>query len=161
MEEKERPKGKGDASLEALRLEYTDLSQEQFISRVGLNRTTYRRWMADNSQPRLTPEQITNICALCQVPFDIFFERMGVNIDALKRNRPKEEERPPSSEELEIPSAQTLAILAKRLSLSLKTLYGAYGLNIDGIPDDCPQSVPPEKRNSTSANTQGEGMRGT
>ena len=74
-----------DWVLEALRLDYTDLNQDEFIVKCGLSRTTYQRWVRDKSSPRLTPEQIVNVCRICKISFNTFFSKLGLNVSGIPK----------------------------------------------------------------------------
>ena len=74
-----------DSVLESLRLDYTDLTQDEFIVKCGLSRTTYQRWVRDNIQPRLTPIQIANVCRTCQISFNTFFSKLGLDISDIPK----------------------------------------------------------------------------
>jgi transcriptional regulator with XRE-family HTH domain len=69
-----------DWVLETLRLDYTDLTQDEFIVKCGLSRTTYQRWVRGKAAPRLTPEQIVNVCRICRISFSTFFTKLGLNV---------------------------------------------------------------------------------
>ncbi len=69
-----------DWVLETLRLDYTNLTQDEFIVKCGLSRTTYQRWVRGKSSPRLTPEQIANVCRICRISFNTFFTKLGISI---------------------------------------------------------------------------------
>jgi transcriptional regulator with XRE-family HTH domain len=68
-----------DWVLETLRLDYTDLTQDEFIVKCGLSRTTYQRWVREKLAPRLTPEQIANVCRICRISFNTFFSKLGLD----------------------------------------------------------------------------------
>lgn len=74
-----------DWVLETLRLDYTDLTQDEFIVRCGLSRTTYQRWVRDKLTPRLTPEQIANVCRICRISFNTFFSKLGLDISDIPK----------------------------------------------------------------------------
>ena len=69
-----------DYVLESLRLDYTNLNQDEFIVKCGLSRATYHRWLREKKTPRLTPEQIINICKICQISFNTMFSKLGFDI---------------------------------------------------------------------------------
>jgi len=71
--------------LETLRLDYTDLTQDEFILECGLSRTTYQRWVRENLTPRLTPEQIANVCRICRISFNTFFSKLGINLSNIPK----------------------------------------------------------------------------
>lgn len=74
-----------DWVLENLRLDYTDLTQDEFILKCGLSRTTYQRWVREKLTPRLTPEQITNVCRICRISFNTFFLKLGIDISDIPK----------------------------------------------------------------------------
>lgn len=71
--------------LESLRLDYTDLTQDEFIVKCGLARATYQRWTRESKSPRLTPEQITNICRICRISFNTFFSKLGLDVSGIPK----------------------------------------------------------------------------
>jgi len=71
--------------LESLRLDYTDLNQDEFVVKCGVSRTTYQRWIRNGKEPRLTPSQILNICRTCRIPFNKFFETIGLDISDIPK----------------------------------------------------------------------------
>lgn len=74
-----------DYILESLRLDYTDLNQDEFIVKCKLSRATYHRWLRENKPPRLTPEQIANICRICRISFNTFFSKLGLDISDIPK----------------------------------------------------------------------------
>jgi transcriptional regulator with XRE-family HTH domain len=77
---KKKSQSKSNSVLEALRTDYTDLSQDEFIVKCELSRTTYQRWIRDNISPRLTPDQIIAICRICQISLNTFFRKLGFDM---------------------------------------------------------------------------------
>ena len=69
-----------DYVLEALRLDYTELTQDEFIVMCKLSRATYHRWLRENKPPRLTPDQILRVCEICRISFNTFFSKLGLDI---------------------------------------------------------------------------------
>lgn len=69
--------------LESIRLDYTDLTQDEFIVLCGLSRATYHRWLRENKPPRLTPEQIYEVCRICRISFNTFFSKLGLDVSIL------------------------------------------------------------------------------
>ncbi len=74
-----------DYILESLRLDYTDLSQDEFVIKCGLTRATYHRWLRENRLPRLTPEQIISVCRICQISFNTFFTKLGLDVSDIPK----------------------------------------------------------------------------
>ena len=56
-----------DSYLEALRIERTDLSQEQFAKLCGIPWRTYQRWIAGETEARLTPRQWKALMSILRV----------------------------------------------------------------------------------------------
>ena len=74
-----------DYVLESLRLDYTDLTQDEFIVMCKLSRATYHRWLRENKPPRLTPEQILKVCEICRISFNTFFSKLGLDISSVPK----------------------------------------------------------------------------
>jgi uncharacterized protein (DUF2384 family) len=72
-----------DSPLEAMRLEWTELNQDQFAVAVGIPRATYQRMVSGKTPLRLRPEEIVRVCEVCRINLNIFFERMGADITHL------------------------------------------------------------------------------
>lgn len=66
--------------MESLRLDHTDLNQDEFVIKIGVSRTTYQRWLREDKEPRLTPSQIINLCSICNISFNTFFQSLGKDI---------------------------------------------------------------------------------
>lgn len=71
--------------MESLRLDYTNLNQDQFAIKCGFARATYHRWIGSDKEPRLTPSQILNICEICQISFSEFFESFDLDISQIPK----------------------------------------------------------------------------
>ena len=69
--------------LEALRLDYTRLNQDEFVVRCGLARATYRRWITGETSPKFTPEQIANICQICNISLKTFMSSFGIDVTGI------------------------------------------------------------------------------
>lgn len=69
--------------MEKLRLDFTELTQDQFIVRCGIPRATYQRWVSGQTMIKPTPEQITEICKLCNISYKTFFSRLGIDIKGI------------------------------------------------------------------------------
>lgn len=61
MAEKDR-KLESDSPVEALRIQRTNLTQDEFASRCGIPRTTYHRWISGATEARLTFAQVKALC---------------------------------------------------------------------------------------------------
>jgi uncharacterized protein (DUF2384 family) len=72
-----------DSPLETMRLEWTELNQDQFAVAVGIPRATYQRMVSGKTPLRLRPEEIVRVCEVCRINLNIFFERMGSDITHL------------------------------------------------------------------------------
>jgi hypothetical protein len=66
-----------------MRLEWTELNQDQFAVAVGIPRATYQRMVSGKTPLRLRPEEIVKVCEICGINLNIFFERMGTDITHL------------------------------------------------------------------------------
>ncbi len=80
---KRKLRTESESPLEALRLEYTRLNQDEFVVRCGLSRATYRRWINKETEPKFTPEQIVNMCSVCNISFKTFFSRLGIDVTGI------------------------------------------------------------------------------
>jgi hypothetical protein len=79
----------GESPLEKLRIELTDLTQDEFIHSCGFARATYQRLASDPSKPlKLTPQQIVAICRTCKIPLEKIFEYFGVDLSGIPSNDP-------------------------------------------------------------------------
>jgi transcriptional regulator with XRE-family HTH domain len=83
MNRNKNPETQPKSVLEALRIDYTDLSQDEFVVKCELSRTTYQRWIRENISPRLTPEQIVAICRVCHISLNTFFQKLGFDISEI------------------------------------------------------------------------------
>ncbi|MGP1386394.1 MAG: helix-turn-helix domain-containing protein [Thainema sp.] len=48
--------------IEALRLERTELTQDELAVRCGIPRSTYQRWIAGKTEAKLSPLQFKALC---------------------------------------------------------------------------------------------------
>ncbi|MGK7903878.1 MAG: helix-turn-helix domain-containing protein [Hormoscilla sp.] len=148
MEKEENHTREGDAPLEMLRVDHTDMSREEFVVNLGISMSTYRRWLSGKTLPKFTLEQIVSACRMCEISLDVFFQIMGVEIDDVLRREPTGQRPGPSNEHrsveeihsLEMTPVATVISAARKLNVSLKALCGAFGIDTTGIPDDYPQS---------------------
>ena len=69
-----------DSPLESLRIEFTELTQDEFIVQCGFARATYQRWVRGDSSPKPTPEQMVAICRLCKISLPALFQHLGVDL---------------------------------------------------------------------------------
>ena len=74
-----------ESALESLRLNYTDLNQDEFVVKCGFTRATYQRWIGSNKEPRLTPTQIAQVCRICQIPMSKFFQTFNLDISDIPK----------------------------------------------------------------------------
>lgn len=72
-----------NSPLETMRLEWTELNQDQFAVAVGIPRATYQRMVSGKTPLRLRPEEIVRVCEVCRINLNIFFEKMGADITHL------------------------------------------------------------------------------
>lgn len=68
--------------LEALRLGYTEMTQDQFCVSIGIARSTYQD-MVRKGNKKIALEVIANICRTCQISFPTFMEEMGIDITGI------------------------------------------------------------------------------
>ena len=59
---KKRLLEESESPLEALRIERTNYSQEEFAKRCGIPLRTYTRWIAGTTKAKLSPAQIKAVC---------------------------------------------------------------------------------------------------
>lgn len=59
---KKRLLQESDSPLDNLRIEKTDLSQEEFAKRCSIPLRTYMRWISGETQAKLTPAQMKAVC---------------------------------------------------------------------------------------------------
>ncbi|WP_375494768.1 helix-turn-helix domain-containing protein [uncultured Nostoc sp.] len=57
-----RQKQESDSPLDALRIERTDLNQDELAMRCGIPRATYQRWISGKTEARLTVSQFKKLC---------------------------------------------------------------------------------------------------
>ncbi|HLP89248.1 MAG TPA: helix-turn-helix transcriptional regulator [Nostocaceae cyanobacterium] len=62
MEKSKKQKQESDSPLEALRIERTNLNQDEFAVRCGIPRATYQRWVSGKTEARVTIGQLKKIC---------------------------------------------------------------------------------------------------
>ncbi len=79
-----------DSALEDLRLQFTDLNQDEFIYQCGFARATYQRLIKlPPSDIKLSPEQTVAICRVCRIPLKVFFERLDIDLTGVPDNTVK------------------------------------------------------------------------
>lgn len=84
-------KQESNSPLEVLRIELTDLSQDEFVVQCGISRTTYQRWVREKvplDEVKLSPEQIVKMCRLCRISPKTFLERLGVDLAGVPDDSP-------------------------------------------------------------------------
>lgn len=62
MEKNKKLLDQSESPLDSLRIERTNLSQEEFAKRCGIPLRTYTRWISGAVQARPTPSQIKALC---------------------------------------------------------------------------------------------------
>ena len=62
MERSKKQKQESDSPLDTLRIERTQLTQDEFAMRCGIPRATYQRWISGRSEARLTMSQLKRVC---------------------------------------------------------------------------------------------------
>ncbi|WP_414530956.1 helix-turn-helix domain-containing protein [Nodularia chucula] len=62
MEKCKKLKQESDSPLDALRIQRTNLTQDEFAMRCGIPRTTYLRWISGRTEARPTIPQLKKIC---------------------------------------------------------------------------------------------------
>jgi transcriptional regulator with XRE-family HTH domain len=80
---KRKLRTESDSPLETLRLDFTDLTQDQFIVRCKMSRATYQRWISGQTMIKPTPEQITEVCRTCNISLKTFFGRLGIDVTGI------------------------------------------------------------------------------
>ena len=84
MTEKDKKvRQEGDSPLEALRLDHTQMNQDEFTLRCGIPKTTYFRWVTGKTPVRLTPQQVAAVCLVCNISLRTMFQYLGVDVDNL------------------------------------------------------------------------------
>jgi transcriptional regulator with XRE-family HTH domain len=84
-------KQESDSPLEVLRIELTELSQDEFVVQCGISRTTYQRWVREKvplDEIKLSPEQIVKMCRVCHISPKTFFGRLGVDLAGIPDDSP-------------------------------------------------------------------------
>jgi transcriptional regulator with XRE-family HTH domain len=59
---KSKNKQESDSPLDALRIERTSLTQDEFAMKCGIPRTTYLRWISGRTEARPTIPQLKKLC---------------------------------------------------------------------------------------------------
>ena len=67
MASKKERRQEGDSLLEALRLERTTFTQDEFCVRCGIPRSTYQRWVKGETQAKLTIPQLKQMAILLKI----------------------------------------------------------------------------------------------
>jgi transcriptional regulator with XRE-family HTH domain len=71
--------------LEILRIDYTDLNQDEFAVKCGFARATYARWISTKKEPRLTPTQIITVCRVCNISLNQFFKAFNIDLSGISK----------------------------------------------------------------------------
>lgn len=69
--------------METLRIEYTDLNQDEFIVACGFSRATYLRWSGGKSPMKPSPDQMAAVCRTCGISLKTLFKRLGVDLKGI------------------------------------------------------------------------------
>ena len=67
---KYRRLSESDSPMETLRIEKTNLTQEEFVNMCGIPRKTYHRWVTGQSPAKLTPKQMKLVCKVLGISID-------------------------------------------------------------------------------------------
>ena len=59
-----------ESPMETLRIEKTELTQEEFAKRCGIPRRTYVRWITGETPAKLTPKQMKTICKILGISIE-------------------------------------------------------------------------------------------
>ncbi|WP_353933328.1 helix-turn-helix transcriptional regulator (plasmid) [Okeanomitos corallinicola TIOX110] len=62
MEKSKKLKQESDSILDALRIERTTLTQDEFAYKCGIPRATYYRWITGKTEVKLTLPQLKSLC---------------------------------------------------------------------------------------------------
>lgn len=62
MKKSKKLKQESDSPLETLRIDRTELNQDQFAMKCGIPRATYQRWITGKTEARLTLSQVKKLC---------------------------------------------------------------------------------------------------
>lgn len=62
MSTSKRRINESDSMFENLRIERTNLNQEQFLKAVGIPHKTWRRWITGETEAKLTLKQLKALC---------------------------------------------------------------------------------------------------
>lgn len=84
-------KQESDSPLEVLRIELTELFQDEFVVQCGISRTTCQRWVREKiplDEIKLSPEQIVRMCRVCHISPRTFFARLGVDLAGIPDDFP-------------------------------------------------------------------------
>ncbi len=90
MSRKER-RQESYSPLEELRMERTELTQDEFVFRCGFARATYQRWVRGATPIKPTPEQILALCRLCSISPKTLFQRLGFDTTGVPDDLPSHE----------------------------------------------------------------------
>ncbi|WP_016951241.1 helix-turn-helix transcriptional regulator [Anabaena sp. PCC 7108] len=67
---KSKNKQESDSPLDALRIERTSLTQDEFAMKCGIPRATYYRWISGKTEARLTIPQVKSLCRELRIGLD-------------------------------------------------------------------------------------------
>ncbi|NET71772.1 MAG: helix-turn-helix transcriptional regulator [Sphaerospermopsis sp. SIO1G2] len=67
MEKTRKIKQESNSPLDALRIQKTQLTQDEFAMKCGIPRTTYLRWISGKTEARPTLSQLKKICEVLEI----------------------------------------------------------------------------------------------
>ncbi|HBQ97584.1 MAG TPA: hypothetical protein DD761_03500 [Cyanobacteria bacterium UBA11691] len=67
--------------MENIRKARCKLSQKDFAKAIGMSWRTYENWIADGRAPKLSPDQMRNLCKICKVDANTLLDVLTGEID--------------------------------------------------------------------------------
>ncbi|MDJ1179318.1 helix-turn-helix transcriptional regulator [Roseofilum sp. BLCC_M91] len=67
--------------MEKLRKSRCAMSQKAFAKGIGMSWRTYQDWMAAGKAPRFSPDQMKNLCEICNVDANTLLDFLTGAID--------------------------------------------------------------------------------
>ena len=77
MQKTSKFKSESDSPMDALRIERTTLTQQEFAIRCGIPTTTYYRWITGRTEARLSILQIKRMCRLLDMKLEELPDNFG------------------------------------------------------------------------------------